>query len=94
MLKVHFEWFYWRGDICWTTPGFVDPTYPDFVFKLEKALYDLKQVLRAWYERLSTFFVLNGFVKGKVDTILFTKHIDTDILIVQIYDDIIFGSTN
>jgi len=34
-------------------------------------------------------------MKGIVDTILFTKHIDSNILIVQIYiDDIIFGSTN
>jgi len=34
-------------------------------------------------------------VKGKVDTTLFTNHVDNDILIVQIYvDDIIFGSTN
>jgi len=23
-------------------PGFVDPTHPDFIFKLEKALYGLK----------------------------------------------------
>ena len=23
-------------------PGFVDPTHPDFIFKLDKALYDLK----------------------------------------------------
>ena len=74
---------------------FVDPIYLDFSFKLEKALYVLKQVLRAWYERLSTFLVSNGFVKDKLDTTLFTKHIDSDILIVQIYvDDIIFGSAN
>ena len=31
-------------------PRFVDPTHSDFVFKLEKALYSLKQVPRAWYE--------------------------------------------
>jgi len=41
------------------------------------------------------FFFSNDFVKRKVDTTLFTKHIDSDILIVQIYvDNIIFGSTN
>ena len=58
-------------------------------------MYGLKQASRAWYERLSTFLISNGFVKGKVDTTLFTKHVDTDILIIQIYiDDIIFGSTN
>ena len=38
---------------------------------------------------------LNDFIKGKIDTTLFTKYVDKDILIVQIYvDDIIFGSTN
>ena len=74
---------------------FVDLTHPDFVFKLDKALYGLKQAPRAWYERLSTFHVSNGFVKSIVDSTLFTKNVDSDILIVQIYvDDIIFGSTN
>ena len=76
-------------------PGFVDPIYPDFVFKLDKALYSLKQVPRAWYERLSTFRISNGFVKDKIDITLFTKHVDSYILIVQIHvDDIIFGFTN
>ena len=40
-------------------------------------------------------FLKSRFIKGKVDTILFTKHVDSDILIIQVYiDDIIFGSTN
>jgi len=76
-------------------PGFVDPTHPDFVFKLDKTLYGLKQAPRAWYERLSTFLISNDFIKEKIDTTLFIKHVYGDILIVQIYvDDIIFGSTN
>ena len=34
-------------------------------------------------------------MKDKVDTTLFTKNVDSDNLIVQIYiDDINFGSTN
>ena len=58
-------------------------------------MYGLKQAPRAWYERLSSFLISNNFNKGKVDTTLFTKHVENDILIVQIYvDDIIFGSTN
>ena len=76
-------------------PEFVDPTQLDFVFKLENVLYDLKHALRAWWERLSNFLISNGFVKDKVDTTLFTKHVENYISIVQIYvDDIIFGSTN
>jgi len=75
--------------------GFVDLTHPYFIFKLEKSLYGLKQAPRAWYERLNSFLVENDFVKGKVDTTLFTKHVDNDILIVLIYvDDIIFESIN
>ena len=65
------------------------------MFGLENTLYSLKQDLRVYYERLSSFFVNKNFVKGKVDTILFNKHVDSGILIIQIYiDDIIFRSTN
>ncbi|KAJ1685762.1 hypothetical protein LUZ63_017152 [Rhynchospora breviuscula] len=76
-------------------PGFVDHFNPDHVFKLNKALYGLKQAPRAWYGRLCTFFLDNGFIRGKMDTTLFTKKRDDHLLLVQIYvDDIIFGSTN
>ena len=63
-------------------PGFVDFTHLDFIFKLEKTLYGLKQAPIAWHERLSTFLLSNSFVKRKVDTTLFTRHVDSDILIV------------
>ena len=42
-------------------PGFENPKYPDRVFKLQKALYGLKQAPRAWYARLKTFLLENGF---------------------------------
>jgi hypothetical protein len=50
---------------------------------------------RAWYECLRDFLITNGFKVGKADPTLFTKKIDKDLFICQIYDDdIIFGSTN
>ena len=42
-------------------PGFEDVELPDHVFKLNKALYGVKQAPKAWYERLSKFLLKNGF---------------------------------
>jgi Reverse transcriptase (RNA-dependent DNA polymerase) len=39
--------------------GFVDPTFPNHVYRLTKALYGLKQAPRAWYGRLSSFLIDN-----------------------------------
>jgi hypothetical protein len=73
-------------------PGFESPKYSDRVYKLLKALYELKQTLRAWYVRLKTFLLEHKYVMGSVDKTLFTLNYDTDFLLVQIYvDDIIFG---
>ncbi|GJW74079.1 putative ribonuclease H-like domain-containing protein [Tanacetum coccineum] len=75
-------------------PGFVDPEFPEKVYKVEKALYGLHQAPRAWYETLSTYLLDNGFYRGQIDKTLFIKRVKGDILLVQVYvDDIIFGST-
>ena len=76
-------------------PGFEDLKHPDHLYKLKKSLYGLKQAPRAWYDRLSNFLIKNDFKRGQVDTTLFRRTLEKDILVVQIYvDDIIFGSTN
>ncbi|GJS54500.1 retrovirus-related pol polyprotein from transposon TNT 1-94 [Tanacetum coccineum] len=75
--------------------GFIDPEYPDHVYRLKKALYGLKQAPRAWYDKLSSFLIEHGFTKGIVDLTLFIRRHEEDILLVQVYvDDIIFGLTN
>ena len=76
-------------------PKFEDYKFPHHVFKLTKALYNLKQTPRAWYECLNSFLLQNNFKRGKVDTTLFIKNTDTDMIIIHIYvDDIIFSATN
>jgi hypothetical protein len=76
-------------------PGFEASEYPSHVYKLSKALYELKQAPRAWYECLRDFLIANGFKVGKADPTLFTKTFFKDLFICQIYvDDITFGSTN
>ncbi|GKF57379.1 retrovirus-related pol polyprotein from transposon TNT 1-94, partial [Tanacetum coccineum] len=75
--------------------GFVDPDHPKYVYHLKKALYDLNQALRGWYNTLSRFLLDNKFSKGVVDPTLFTRKTGKHILLVQIYvDDIIFASTD
>nr|GEY16989.1 retrovirus-related Pol polyprotein from transposon TNT 1-94 [Tanacetum cinerariifolium] len=75
--------------------GFVDQDYPSHVYKLKKALYDLKQAPRTWYDMLSSFFISQHFSKGAVDLTLFTRKAGNDLLLVQIYvNDVIFASTN
>ncbi|GKA77762.1 ribonuclease H-like domain-containing protein, partial [Tanacetum coccineum] len=75
-------------------PGFLDPKYPEKVYKVVKALYGLHQAPRAWYATLSTFLLKNGYRRGTIDKTLFLKKEKCDIILVQVYvDDIIFGST-
>ncbi|GKA36542.1 putative ribonuclease H-like domain-containing protein [Tanacetum coccineum] len=75
-------------------PGFIDPKYPQKVYKVVKALYGLHQAPRAWYATLSTFLLQHGYRKGTINKTLFTKKDKHDIILVQVYmDDIIFGST-
>nr|GEZ16851.1 retrovirus-related Pol polyprotein from transposon TNT 1-94 [Tanacetum cinerariifolium] len=53
--------------------SFVSKQYPYHVYALEKALYDLKQAPRAWYDIFSQFLIDSGFQKGSIDTTLFIK---------------------
>ena len=76
-------------------PGFEDDEHPDRVFRLQKALYELKQAPRASYEKLSSFLTTHEYIRGHVDTTLFIKRMNTEMIVVQIYvDDIIFGSSD
>lgn len=72
------------------TPGFQDPIFPHHVCRLNKAIYGLKQALRAWFHRLSTFLVASGFVCSKAGTSLFVFKWDSCILYLLVYvDDLI-----
>ncbi|GJW91063.1 putative ribonuclease H-like domain-containing protein [Tanacetum coccineum] len=74
--------------------GFVDPKFPNKVYKVVKALYGLHQAPRAWYATLSTFLLKSGYRRGTIKKTLFIKKDKNDIMLVQVYvDDIIFGST-
>nr|GFB18610.1 copia protein [Tanacetum cinerariifolium] len=67
--------------------GFVDPDFPDHVYKLKKALYGLKQ---APQDKLPSFLIKNHFINSTVESTLFTRRHGDDILFVHVsVDDII-----
>ena len=44
---------------------------------------------------MTKFFITSGFEIGKIDSTLFTKRVNRELFVCQLYvDDIIFGSTN
>ncbi|GJX92801.1 putative ribonuclease H-like domain-containing protein [Tanacetum coccineum] len=71
-------------------PGFEDPDFPDRVYKVEKALYELHQAPRAWYETLSTYLLDNEFQRGKIDKTLFIKRYKGDILLMSSMGELTF----
>uniref|UniRef100_A0A251TUQ9 Putative zinc finger, CCHC-type n=1 Tax=Helianthus annuus TaxID=4232 RepID=A0A251TUQ9_HELAN len=71
-------------------PGFINPNFPNHVCKLNKALYGLKQAPRAWFHRLSTFLISNGFKCSRADPSLFIFKRDNCIMYLLVYvDDLI-----
>nr|GEW09887.1 hypothetical protein [Tanacetum cinerariifolium] len=73
-------------------PGFVDPKFPNKVYKVMKALYGLHQAPIAWYATLSTFLEQSGYRKGAIDKTLFIKQDKKDIMLVKQKEDGIFIS--
>jgi hypothetical protein len=75
--------------------GFVDSSCPDYVCRLHKAIYGLKQAPHAWFKRLSQALLDIGFIGLSVDTSLFMFHCHLIHLFVLVYvDDIIVTGTH
>ena len=75
--------------------GFVDPSRPHYVCHLQKALYGLKQAPRAWFSKLSTALLADGFTQCLSDVSLFVYSRDSILCYVLIYvDDIIITGSS
>ena len=74
--------------------GYDVPGQEHKVHILKKALYGLKQAPRAWYSRIDSYLIENGFHKSESELILYTKvNKQGKMLIVCLYvDDLIFTS--
>lgn len=47
--------------------GFKDSQHPDYVCRLLKDIYSLKQALWAWYSALKVSLIDHGYFNSKVD---------------------------
>ena len=75
--------------------GFEDPLLLDYVCRLHKSLYRLKQAPRAWFMQLAQALMDLGFVGSVIDTSLFYFHHRMVIVFVLIYvDDILVTNTS
>lgn len=76
--------------------GFVFSRQDEKVYRLKKALYDLKQAPRSWYSRIDTHLTNLSFEKSLSEYTLYIKKADKEILMIALYgDDLpITGSNN
>ena len=69
---------------------FVDQEHPHHVWRLNKAIYGLKQAQCAWFDKFSYFQIDFGFFCSKSDPSLFVYKTKTNIIILLLYvDDIV-----
>ena len=54
--------------------GFIYAKSSSLVCKLQKSLYDLKQALEAWYDKIDAYFLTKGFKRCIYDLNLYVKN--------------------
>ena len=77
-------------------PGFPDVQFPNYVCKLRKAIYGLRQAPRAWYNELTNFLLNHGFKRSISDASLFINNQQSSpvYLIVYVDDIVLAGRTH
>ena len=80
---------------CAQPTGFVDSSRPDYVCRLNKSLYELKQAPRSWHSRFARHITSLIFVEAKCDTSLFMYCQGADMALLLLYvDDIVLMASS
>ncbi|XP_043725932.1 uncharacterized mitochondrial protein AtMg00810-like [Telopea speciosissima] len=70
--------------------GYVNPTVPEYVCHLNKALYGLRQAPRAWFHKFSNYLIQEGFRQSLADSSMFIYKGERGMIVLLLYvDDII-----
>ena len=67
--------------------GFEDKEHPDYVCKLNKCLYGLKQSAKCWNELLDKHFTETGYIKADADGCVYIKVESGSFVIMSVYVD-------
>ena len=70
--------------------GFETHDMESHVCRLKKTIYDLKQELGTWYNKIEIFISSLGFTKGKADSNLYYKVEDGKPVMLLLYVDDLF----
>jgi hypothetical protein len=74
---------------------FLDEHFPNYVCKLKKALYSLKQAPHAWFSKLQDVLRGLGFRNSMADSSLFIRQTEKSITYMLIYvDDMLITSSS
>jgi histone deacetylase 1/2 len=80
---------------CAQPKCFVDSFRPDYVCRLNKSLYGLKQTPRARHHRFASHIISLGFTEAKSDTSLFIYCHGTDMAFLLLYvDDVVLPASS
>lgn len=67
--------------------SFKDAKFLNYVCKLQKSIYGLKQAPQAWFNKLTTYLQSLRFIGSKTNTSLFFKCVLHDLIFILIYVD-------
>ncbi|MCO5547920.1 hypothetical protein L7F22_001375 [Adiantum nelumboides] len=67
--------------------GFVVKGQEQKVCRLRKALYGLKQSPRAWYEKIHTYLIKQGFLNSPTESTLYVKRRNAVLIMLTLYVD-------
>ena len=65
--------------------GFIVPGKEDFVCKIKKSLYGLKQSPRQWYKRFDSFMLSHGFKRSEFNRCVYIKLCQLSLLMNRLY---------
>ncbi|CAM9948960.1 unnamed protein product, partial [Heterosigma akashiwo] len=72
-------------------PGFIDPEHPNKVWKLNKALYGLRQSPCIWYLQLYDHLLFQGFQRSGYESCLYVRRDSSggELMVAVYVDDLV-----